>query len=325
MSSTDSLDPDPAAALERDAAGDETVRTYHGRPVVKQPEWTWEVPWYLFAGGLAGASTALAAGARLAGLSEVESRARLTAGAAAAASPVLLIMDLGRPERFHHMLRVFKPTSAMSMGSWILAIYSPAAVAAAGLELLGWMPRIRTLADAVATTFAMPMATYTAVLVSDTSIPVWSEAGAQLPFVFAGSAAASAGATGTLLAGAEDAAPARRLAIAGAATELVASEVMQRRLGDLGEAYEQGDAGRWDKAAKVCTAAGGGLLGLGSLLRPGKGRRALDLAGSALALAGSVCQRWAVYRAGFRSAWDPRHTVAPQRDRLARGEGYANT
>jgi formate-dependent nitrite reductase membrane component NrfD len=329
VSSTDSPDPAAAVAAQKEAAADPDVRTYYGRPVVKQPEWTWEVPWYLFAGGMAGASTALSAGARLVGLPDLERKARLVAGAGAVVSPVLLVADLGRPQRFHHMLRVFKPTSAMSVGSWILAAYSSAASASAALEMLGWFPRLRSLADAGATVFAMPMATYTAVLMSDSSIPVWSEASQELPFLFGSSAAASAGAAGTLLASPGQAAPARRLAVMGAAGELAAGELMQRRLGDLGEVYEQGDAARWEKAAKACTAAGGALLAASGLAGAAsqsgarsRWRRVADVAGSALVLAGSVCQRWAVYRAGFQSAWDPRHTVAPQRKRLDEGTAY---
>lgn len=321
MSSTDRSDAAESVAVQREAAADPSVRTYYGRPVVKEPEWTWEVPWYLFAGGLAGASSALSAGARLAGLEDLERKARLVAGAGAVASPVLLVMDLGRPQRFHHMLRVFKPTSAMSMGSWILAVYSSSAGAAAALEVLGRWPRLRTLADVGAAAFAMPMATYTAVLVSDTSIPVWNEARRELPFLFGASAAASAGAAATLLTRPDESGPARRLAVAGAVGELAAGRAMHQRLGDLGVVYETGEAGRFERLAKTCTTVGGVLLAASAVggrpsARRSRWRRAADVAGSLLVLAGSVCQRWAVYRAGFQSAWDPRQTVAPQRTRL---------
>jgi formate-dependent nitrite reductase membrane component NrfD len=80
----------------------------------------------------------------------------------------LLIADLGRPRRFLNMLRVFKPTSAMSMGSWILAAYSTAAGAAGALEVIGWLPRLRRLADAAAGALGLPMATYTGVLIAIT-------------------------------------------------------------------------------------------------------------------------------------------------------------
>jgi hypothetical protein len=141
---------------------------------------------------------------------------------------------------------------------------------------------------------------------------VWHEAGRELPFVFAGSAAASAGAAAVLSTPAADAGPARRLAVTGALLELGAGQVMERRLGELGEPYHQCPAGRLTRLAKACTATGAGLVAAG-----GRRRRGLTGAGAALLLAGSVCERWAVYKAGFQSARDPKYVVAPQRARLA--------
>lgn len=302
------------------AAPGEEVRTYYGQPVVKQPEWTWEIPWYLFTGGMAGASSLLAFGARRTGRELLANRAAGIAAAGALVSPALLIADLGRPQRFLNMLRVFKPTSAMSMGSWLVAAYGPAAVGAAGLRQLGWLPRLGGAAELVAAVLGAGMGTYTAVLISDSSIPVWREARRELPFVFAGSAAASGGAAATLLTSPREAAPARRLALAGAAVELGAGEVMRRRLGELAEPYGVGDTAVWEKAAKTCTAIGSGLVALG-----GSRRRLTTCAGAALVVAGSVCQRWAVYRAGFQSAADPKYTVKPQRERVDRGEGHRGT
>lgn len=316
MSTTTSAETPGAREAREAAAADPSFRSYHGRPVVKEPEWTWEVPWYLFTGGLAGASSALAWGARLAGSDTLADRAQLVAAVGAAASPVLLIQDLGRPGRFHHMLRVFKPTSAMSVGSWLLATFGPAAAGAAALGVLGRLPRLRRALEGMAGLLGPPVATYTAVLMSDSSIPVWHEARGDLPFAFAGSAAASAGAAATLVTPPEQAGPARRLAVLGALAELGATRAMEDRLGETGEVYDEGDAGAWGKAAKVATAAGGVLLALG--VRRGKA----TAAGAVLTLAGSVCQRWSVYRAGFQSAWNPKYTVKPQRERLDRGQGH---
>ncbi len=304
------------------------VRSYYGQPVLKQPEWTWEVPWYLFTGGLAGASAGLAFGARVTGRPGLAATARLIGAAAAAASPVLLVMDLGRPQRFLNMLRVFKPTSAMSMGSWLLSAFVPATLGSAVLHLLGIFPRLQRLAEVAAAGLGLPMCTYTAVLVADSSVPAWHEARHELPFVFAGSAAASAGALASLLAPATETAPARRLALAGAAGELVAAEVMKHRLDDLAEPYHQGDAGRWSRAATACAVAGAALLAAACtpLRRRAPGSdpasgvhgnrsRVQNGVGAALIVAGGICQRWAVFRAGFASAADPRYTVGPQRER----------
>jgi hypothetical protein len=286
-------------------------RSYYGRPILKPPVWTWEVPWYFFAGGLAGASASLGLGARLAGNHRLARNAFTAAGAASAAAVPLLASDLGRPERFLYMLRMFKVTSPLSVGSWVLAAMAPAAVGAAASDRLGIFPRLGRAAEVAAGLLGPAMATYTGVLVADTALPAWHEAGRELPFVFAGSAAASAGAAAVLSTPAADAGPARRLVVAGALLELGAAQAMERRLGELGEPYRQGPAGRLARAAKACTATGAGLVAAAGR------RRSLAAAGAALVLAGSACERWAVYKAGFQSAADPKYVVGPQRARLA--------
>jgi hypothetical protein len=293
------------------------VRTYYGTPVLKEPEWTWEVPWYLFAGGMAGVSSALASTAALRGNDELARSARFVAAAGTVVSPPLLIADLGRPARFLNMLRVFKPTSAMSVGSWILASYSPAALGAAAAEATGWFPRLKRAADVGAALLGPAMAVYTAVLVADSSIPVWHEARTELPILFAGSGAAAAGAAAVLLTPGASAGPARRLAIGGAVVELVTEKVMEERLGELAEVYDVEEAGAFSNAARVCTSVGAALLALGGRRRP-----LLARLGALGLLAGSICQRWAVYKAGFQSARDPKYVVKPQRERLQRGEGH---
>jgi hypothetical protein len=90
---------------------------------------------------------------------------------------------------------------------------------------------------------------------------------------------------------------------------------MERRLGELGEPYHQGPAGRPARLAKACTATGAGLVTVGGR------RRALAGAGAVLVLAGSAGERWAVYKAGFQSVRDPKYVVAPQRARLAERGG----
>jgi Polysulphide reductase, NrfD len=286
-------------------------RSYYGRPVIKDPAWTIEVPWYFFAGGMAGASAPLAVAARMAGNERLARSAVTVAAAGIAVGTPLLVSDLGRPERFHHMLRVFKPTSPMSMGSWVLAAFGPSAVNAAVTEWFGIFPRLGRVAEVVSGVLGPALSTYTAVLVANTAVPVWHEAGRELPLVFAGSAMASAGAATALLTPAADAGPARRLAVTGAVVELAAGQVMERRLGELAEPYHQGVAGRYARLAKGCTAAGAAAIGLA-----GRRRRPLAMAGAGLLLAGSALERLAVYKAGFQSARDPRYVVKPQRERV---------
>lgn len=288
------------------------VRSYHGRPILQAPAWTWEVPVYLWVGGIAGMSAGLAEAAEATGRPGLARAARRAAAAGALASPPLLISDLGVPSRFHHMLRVFRPTSPLSVGSWILAAFSPAVVGSAALDQAGRMPRARRLAQRAGALFGFGMSTYTAVLFANTAIPVWHEARGELPFVFGGSAAASAGSVALLLAPAAEHGPARRFALTGAVLELGAERVMEERLGGNAEPYHSGDAGRWASRAKALTAAGAALVAAGG------GRRAgLRRAGALALLAGSFCTRWSVYRAGFLSAADPKYLIQTQRERPA--------
>jgi hypothetical protein len=281
------------------------TESYYGRPILKEPTWTWEIPTYFFFGGMAGAAAPFALVSELRGDGDLARRAWLVALVGVAASPPLLISDLGRPERFHHMLRVVKPTSPMSMGSWILGATSTAIALGAARSALGWFPRLGRAAGATAA-LGPALSTYTAVLVADTAIPVWHEARRELPFVFAAGAAMSAGSAVALAGGG---APAQRLAIGGAAGELAATTVMERRLGDLGEPYHQGAAGRFASAGKALTLAGGVAMAV-------RGRsRAGTAAGAALMLAGAMATRWSVYKAGFQGAADPKYVVEPQRAR----------
>jgi Polysulphide reductase, NrfD len=287
------------------------MRSYYGRPILKEPVWQPEIPFYFFTGGIAGGCSVLHGLARVAGRERLAKTALYVGAAADVVSPVLLISDLGRPERFLNMLRVFKVTSPMSVGSWVLFVSGGASSTAAVLELLGRLKRVKVAAEAVSFLAGPPLSTYTGTLLADTAIPVWHEARRELPWLFGASAAASAGAAATLFAR-EEAGPARRLAVLGAAGALGLKEVMQSRLGFVGEVYEQGEAGRYGRLSKGLTATGAALLAA-------RGRRswAAAVTGSALVLAGELALRWSVFKAGFQSARDPRYTVIPQRERLA--------
>ncbi len=197
-------------------APEEEVRSYYGRAVIKELVWEWQIPWYFFTGGLAGASAGLALVARLTGNHRLARRTHLAALAGATASPVLLTWDLGRPERFYQMLRVIKLTSPMSVGTWVLTVFGPTTGLAVAYDLLGVFPRLGRISEGLSALLGLPLATYTAVLIADTSVPVWhEEARRELPLVFAASSAASAGAAAAILTPVEDAGPARRLAVGG--------------------------------------------------------------------------------------------------------------
>jgi formate-dependent nitrite reductase membrane component NrfD len=319
----------------------ERPTSYYGRPIVKRPVWKPEIPFYFFFGGLAGASANLAAAATFAGRPRLARRAWAGAFVGVTVSPVLLIRDLGQPKRFLYMLRMVKVTSPMSLGAWLLAANGGATTLAAGLNVL--RPRRRGgLPEVGAALLGAPLATYTAALITNSAIPAWSEARQEMPFVFGASAAASAAGAALLTVPSDEAEPARALGIAAVVIEEAASRIMLKRLGPPAKAYEEGEAGKIDKAARALSAAGalallaGGLGGRGGSrphgARLARGRRAamraatpggdpkrrvISAAGGALLLAGAVCKRWAVFKAGFASAADPDQTIDLQRDRMA--------
>nr|WP_245713043.1 NrfD/PsrC family molybdoenzyme membrane anchor subunit [Micromonospora nigra] len=299
--------------------------SYYGRPILKAPVWTWEIAAYLFTGGLAAGSSLLAAGGQLTGRAALRRAGRVTALGAVTASAALLVSDLGRPERFHHMLRVAKPTSPMSVGTWILTAYGPAAGIAAVAEAAAWLPArgapgvarrllppVGHAAGLAAAVTAPALATYTGVLLADTAVPSWHEAYPHLPVIFAGSALASGAGVGLLAVPPGQAGPARRMAVAGAALELAGAHQVETRLGLLSEPYRTGRAGRLLRAGRALTAVGvaGALLGRRS--------RLLSAASGAALLAASLATRFGVFHAGIISATDPRYVVLPQRERLAR-------
>jgi hypothetical protein len=290
----------------------ERPTSYYGRPVIKPPVWTWEIPFYFFIGGLGGASATLAYAAQRAGNGRLARSAWMISFAGISISPLLLVSDLGKPSRFANMLRVFKVTSPMSAGSWLLTLMGATVAPAAAYGVLGKPRAVGRAAQPLAAGLGLPVATYTATLISDTAVPVWSEARWDLPVSFAAGAAASAGAAATMLTPPKHAGPARRLAIGAALVESASTELMERRLGELGEPYGEGAAGKLVKAAKALTAGGGALVALGALRS-----RPVVITGAAMLLGGSLCQRWAVFKAGFQSARDPKYTVGPQRERLA--------
>jgi len=287
------------------------VRTYYDRPVLKKPVWKWYIPAYFFSGGLAGASSTLAFVARLRGNHRLARRARLVSLAGIAASPVFLIADLGRPERFYNMLRVAKPTSPMSVGTWLISLFGPLSGAAALSDVTGVLEGVGRACEAAAGVLGPAVSTYTAVLTADTAVPAWHEAFRELPLVFAGGSAASAAAAAVLFTPADDAAPARRLLVLGTAVELAGEKAMEQRLGPLAESYHQGRAAGPAKASKALLSAGAVLTTVAGRRRP-----ALARVGAALTLAGVAFGRASVFKAGFDSAEDPRFTVKLQRERL---------
>ena len=298
---------------------DAEFTSYYGRPVIKEPVWQApDVAGYLFFGGLAGASSVLAAAAHLSGHRELARAAKVSALGAISLSAAALVHDLGRPERFTNMLRVFKPSSPMSVGSWLLAGYGPVAGAAAVSEMTGILPAAGTAATLGAGLLGPAIATYTAALICDTAVPSWHAGYREMPYVFVGSAASAAGGLGLLATAPGTAEPARKLAVLGAGVELVAKRRLISRLAatpglessrGLAEPYEVGRTGTVLRLAEALTA--GGLAG--ALL--GRRSRALSALSGASLLAASALTRFGIFEAGMASARDPKYTIVPQRHR----------
>src|SRR2546425_5325546 len=163
--------------------------SYYDYPVLQQPFWHWEIVWYFFFGGLAAGCYVIASIASLFG--SREDRAVARAGyylslLSLLPCPPLLIKDLGRPERFLHMLRIFKVKSPMSMGTWGLVSFSfcsgiTAVIQAARDGILGRWWGARLLAALPQRLLALPgtvlgvfLGGYTGVLLTATSVPLWS-------------------------------------------------------------------------------------------------------------------------------------------------------
>jgi hypothetical protein len=162
---------------------------YYGQHLLKEPQWTWMVPLYFFVGGAAGSLGVIGSLADVVGDEfELAKHARWMAVGGAMLSSGLLIADLGRPSRFLNMLRVFKPQSTMSMGSWVLSAFATSAAASSFADLLrskfGDALPVKVISGAGragSTLFGMPFHNYTGVLIGTSVIPVWNDRVSTLP------------------------------------------------------------------------------------------------------------------------------------------------
>jgi len=288
--------------------------SYYGMSVINPPVWEErEIAGYLFLGGLAGASSLLAAVAEATDRPALARRSGLCASGAIALSLAALIKDLGRPARFLNMIRVFKPTSPMNVGTWILVAYSPLNFGASASRLTGRLPLLGRTAGAGAGLVGTLVTTYTGALIADTAVPAWHEGHRELPFLFASSAAIAAGGAGLVLAPRRENSPAWRLALLGGVGELVVGQLYERRLGMVKQALDTGTAGKRMKLAKALTA--GGVVAAGLL---GRRSRAVAIAAGSAMVASSALTRFGIFAAGMESARDPSYTVEPQLERLRR-------
>lgn len=293
-----------------------TDPSYYDRPLLKEPVWKGTIPLYYFVGGAAGAALVIGSAAQLdrtGRLDRLMRRCHWTGVIGSAVSGALLISDLGKPSRFHHMLRVFRPTSPMNMGAWIISAVSPsAAVAALWGNRTGLLGTVGDISGIAAGAAGLALATYTGVLVANTAVPLWQESRRILPILFGASALASAGSIFDLTF--EDAASRRvtySIGTIGRVAELAASIALERQAARLtprvARPLRSGASGFVWKTAAALTAAS-----LAVTLLPAKPRKK-RVASGVLGIAGSLLMRYGIHLAGVQSARDPRASFASQR------------
>jgi formate-dependent nitrite reductase membrane component NrfD len=286
---------------------------YYGVPVLKQPVWIGTIAAYFYVGGLAGMSATLGSAVQLLGGREMRPlvvKTRWIASVGAAISTFLLIDDLGRPERFLNMLRIFKLTSPMSMGSWILSAFSGAASASV---VLPYGPRIfRPLAGAfgiVAGLLGLPLAAYTGVLLVQTAVPLWKNRLWSVLALCSGTAAAGSF-LDLLPLNAKEARAIQMFSLIGECGELLVANEIEReasRVQRVARPLREGFTGFLWQGAKVLTIASAVIS-----IAPGHSRKKRIAAGL-LGTAAGICVRFGYFLAGKRSARDPRATFEQQR------------
>jgi formate-dependent nitrite reductase membrane component NrfD len=296
---------------------------YYDYPVVRRPVWTWEVPAYFWLGGLAGGAYLTASLAQRFGSADdrrIAADGFYLAAAALVPCAPLLIADLGRPDRFHHMLRIFKPLSPMNLGAWTLTSFTPlaflrAASHAADTGLLrgplGALARLlpKPLVELTGSLLGLVLAGYSGVLLGATNVPLWARS-KLLGGVFMASAMSSGSAAVTLAAarrGAGDATM-HRLGLIESAASLGEAAVLTGYLAQSGKAARPLTTGRFAAAFWLGAVGAGTLLPL--VLHRFAGRRqdrmlrSFSIAAAVCTMAGSLALRWSILEAGKESSAD---------------------
>lgn len=283
---------------------------YYGIPLLKEPQWTWEIPVYFFLGGLSGSASVIGAMAHWTGADlKIARDARYVAAAGAILSSGLLIADLGRPERFLNMLRVFKPQSAMSMGAWALAGFGTFAGASAFADWLSHFTEIRAIkvlgnvAEGFACLFALPFSNYTGVLIGATAVPVWNEHVSTLPLHFGMSGMNAAVSLLELLG--HDRNPALNIiGLVASSVEAAEGVRIETNPHPVAEPLKHGYSGWIIRTGGMLSGPIPLGLRFASLFTPKETSRKLRRIAAASSIAGSLITRYAWIEAGHVSAQD---------------------
>lgn len=281
---------------------------YYRQPMLKEPQWTELVPFYFFVGGASGTLGVIGSLADVLGRdTRLAQKARWFAIGGATLSSVLLIADLGRPKRFLNMLRVIKPQSTMSVGSWVLSGFSTAAGISSfadllrmrfgstlPVKLLSAMGRIGTVL------FGMPFHNYTGVLLGTTVVPVWNNRIHSLPREF-GMSGLQAGVSLLELTG-EHSSALNALALGAAAVEAWEAVDLLRTNDRTLEPAKRGLSGGLIQAAGVLS--GPVPIALRLLALFGRKKRIVRTLAAVCGVVGSILLRYGWVRAGSASTRD---------------------
>lgn len=289
--------------------------TYYDRPMLNDPVWEWAIPTYYYIGGLTGASLSLAAAAQVGDSGSREGlirRAHWIGAVGCSVSGALLVYDLGVPSRFYNMLRVFRPTSVMNMGAWILSGTSATGFGAllfrgrAGIfgllgETCGYLAGI----------FGAGLATYTGVLVSGSAVPIWQASRRMLPLLFGASAMSSVGAFFEIFSeNPEERRITNIFGAVGQGTEIVAAIVMEKQASvvpRVGRPFKSGFSGFLWRTAAVLTVGT-----MAAALIPNRSRKRRMVV-AAMGTLGSALMRMSIEKIGTASARDARASFHQQR------------
>ncbi len=301
---------------------------YYDVPLLQKPVWRWEIASYFFLGGLSAGSYIISRLARHFISSDggsLERTAAVIAATAVVPCAPLLIIDLGDPKRFHHMLRVVKLSSPMNLGAWALTGFSIAATCNAGAALLpgaGRQLAARTgarhygpaafAADAAGIPLALVMAGYTGVLLSATSTPIWCRSMWLGPLFSTSSLSAGTSAISLVIHGRRllngrthrDAA-AGKLKTVDAVLHMAEAATLAGYIKSAGELAKPLTQGR--RKPMLAVAIGGMVAAtiLNEIPARGQTKNALKVASALCGLAGAFALRWAIVYAGHDSAADP--------------------
>lgn len=285
-------------------------QTYYGRPQLKPAPFNNAlVGSYVFLAGLSGAAQLLATLLDLTrGRSAASAvrRGRYLALLAPTVGAACLVADLHTPKRFYNMLRLYKSTSPMSIGSWLLVAFAASATPTGIVQFLSERVRMLRPLRGIASVTQVPasltgagLSTYTASLFSATSAPAWAAAPKSLAVRFGAASVASAAAAMSLGEGhRRSGRDLDAIAITALAAELAAT---------LASAENQRCAGirtapPTAETVRIIVPLG---LFLVSLLWPRRRSLALSAMGSLATLGASLAMRVGVMKEGDESARRP--------------------